>query len=73
MNQEIVESLKKRYDGMHPLIFKRSVEHAESDVELFDILDTVPKKFPIYWEDSERRWKRASDISFQKKFLEDVK
>lgn len=58
---------------MHPLIFQRSLEHAESEVNLFDILETVPKRFPVYWDEAGKCWKRASDITFQKNFLEDVK
>ena len=46
---ELIKKLKERYSNIHPLIFHRSVEHAKSNGELFDILDTIPEKFPIVW------------------------
>ena len=50
------EALKERYARLHPLIFKRSLEKAQSYGELFDILDTVPDQFPIVWSEADRRW-----------------
>lgn len=62
MKIEIVEALRKRYTGVHPLIFHRSLERARSDVELFDILEGMPKTFPIYWDEAEHCWKNTKDI-----------
>jgi hypothetical protein len=62
ISQNIIKSLKERYHALHPLIFHRSVERAKNDVELFDILDSVPSFFPIVWCDSERKWITEQDI-----------
>lgn len=53
---EIQRSLRKRYPNLHPLIFQRSCEKAKTHGELFDILETIPKKKPIVWDDEKRRW-----------------
>jgi hypothetical protein len=62
ISKSIVKSLKERYYTLHPLIFHRSVERAKNDVELFDILDCVPRLFPIVWCDTERKWVTSQDI-----------
>ena len=56
LNENIVVKLKERYKNLHPLIFHRSVERAKTDVELFDILDSFPNKYPIVWNDKKRCW-----------------
>ena len=56
LNKDIIVSLEKRYKDIHPLIFRRSVDHARSDVDLFDILDSFPKKYPLTWSEQNRRW-----------------
>ena len=73
MNKGFLDSLRERYPEIHPLIFQRSVEHAESEVALFNLLESMPKKYPVSWDENEKCWKRISDISFQKKFLEETK
>ena len=52
---EVKEALRKRYPHIYPLVFQRSVEKAESDGELFDILETIPE-YPIVWDEKIRRW-----------------
>jgi hypothetical protein len=56
LNKNIIDSLEDRYRNIHPLIFRRSVDHARSDVDLFDILDSFPEKYPLTWSEQERRW-----------------
>jgi len=58
---EIQEALKKRYPDMHPLLFLRSVEKAENDGELFDILEEVPE-LPVVWDEASRRWVQTEDL-----------
>jgi hypothetical protein len=55
LNKEVVDRLKERYQ-IHPLMFSRSLERAKTDAHLFDILDTIPKEFPIVWCDNESKW-----------------
>ena len=43
--------LWKQFSMIHPLILARSTEKAKSDGELFDILSTIPNKYPIYWSE----------------------
>ena len=54
-DEKLISKLKERYD-VHPLIFHRSVERAKTAGDLFDILDTIPNKFPLIWNEKERRW-----------------
>ena len=53
---DIVSALKNRYAGLSPLLLSRSIERARTEVELFDILDTVPGEFPLAWSINQRRW-----------------
>jgi uncharacterized protein YecE (DUF72 family) len=58
---EVQEGLKKRYPHIHPLLFQRSVEKAENDVELFDILESFPD-YPVVWDEETRRWVKTEDL-----------
>jgi len=53
---DIQKSLKERYPHIHPLVFHRSCEKAKSNSELFDMLETMPKKYPIVWDEEKRKW-----------------
>jgi hypothetical protein len=66
---DIIEKLKIRYSNYHPLLFHRSTERAKSNVDLFDILDTVPDKYPIVWCDSKRNWITSSDFYLSDDFF----
>ena len=65
---EIVEKLRERYCDIHPLAFHRSLERAESQGELFDMLDTFPKEFPIVWDEETRRWIHAKELTLMERF-----
>lgn len=58
----VVSKLKEKYSNLHPLLFHRSVERAKSNGDLFDILDTCPKTYPLKWCDKESRWVEADDL-----------
>ena len=59
---ELINSLKKRYEKLHPLIFHRSLEKAENLSDLFDILESVPKSYPLFWDDSKKKWSKTNDF-----------
>ena len=59
---EIQIKLKERYPNIHPLIFQRSLEKSNSNADLFDILEVIPKKMPIVWDDKNRCWKHTEDL-----------
>lgn len=61
-DENAIEKLRVRYANLHPLIFHRSMERAKSLVELFDILETVPKNYPIVWCEKTNRWKEEKDL-----------
>lgn len=73
IENKIIDSLKIRYSHIHPLIFQRSIEHASTAGELFDILESLPDKYPIFWDDNERCWKYTNDFTFYKQFLGEMK
>jgi len=61
LDENVVENLKSHFD-VHPLIFHRSLEKANTAGELFDILDTIPTKYPIVWDDQSYRWVTTSEL-----------
>jgi hypothetical protein len=61
-DSDLLNGFKKRYDGIHPLIFLRSLERSKSPGDLFDILETVPNDFPIVWNEGKCRWVHVSDF-----------
>lgn len=56
LDKNVVSKLKERYNNIHPLIFKRSMEKAKTIGELFDILEDLPKSYPIKWCEEKRKW-----------------
>jgi hypothetical protein len=69
LDKETIAKLQSHYSYVHPLLFQRSVEKARSPGDLFDILDTIPSKFPITWDDSQRRWVISDDMLQAKSFV----
>jgi hypothetical protein len=68
MDQVVVEKLKERYPHLHPLLFHRSVEKAQTLGELFDILEEVPVVLPVAWDEESRRWKTTDDLTQARSF-----
>jgi len=67
LDEDAIKSFKKEYDFLHPLIFHRSLEKADNSNELFEILESIPKSYPFFWDDSKKKWIRSSDFLFIKK------
>jgi len=60
---EIVQKMKLRYnDKIHPLAFQRSVERAKTNVQLFDLLETYPDKYPVAWNYEKECWETVTDL-----------
>ena len=72
IDDKVVESLRNRYPDFHPLFFARSVEYAKSHGELFDILETAPKKYPLIWNDKEHKWNTIEDLYVVKNYLDEI-
>jgi hypothetical protein len=70
MNKKVLEGFKKRYKDIHPLIFQRSIDHAKSEGELFDILENLPEEYPIVWDEKERNWVTTDDLLLGENFKE---
>jgi len=70
LSEEIIQKLKERYNDIHPLIFHRSIEKSKKNVDLFDILDTTPKDFPICWSEDQKKWVNIQDIFQPEDFFE---
>ena len=43
----------------------RSAERARSPSDLFEILESMPSKFPISWDDSKHMWVKDTDVIAQ--------
>ena len=61
IDAETINALRERHPEVHPLLFQRSVEHAETAGELFDILESLPP-LPVSWNEKKRRWVRIKDV-----------
>jgi hypothetical protein len=57
MEARVIQKLKEKYPSIHSVMFLRSMEKARTPGDLFDILDTFPKAYPVEWDYSARRWK----------------
>lgn len=68
IDEKLVEALKLKYSSVHPLVFFRSKERAKTGGELFDILDTIPKQFPIIWNEEDKKWITTKDLFQAKSF-----
>lgn len=62
LTEEITQKLRERYPDLPPMIFHRSMERAKSDGDLFDILDSFPKIYPVVWSDTAYRWLSTKDV-----------
>lgn len=66
-DDDFILMLEKRYASIHLLVIKRSLDRAHDIHELFEILESVPKKPPFSWDENSRRWKKNMDILAKKK------
>lgn len=55
-------NFKAKYAHVHPLVFHRSVERAKSFLNLFEIMEALPKDCPFSWSDSVGMWVRDDDM-----------
>ena len=68
---DMIKNLRVRYDDLNPLMFARSVERSTSAVELFDILEEIPERYALIWDEKTRRWVVTEDI-LQSGFYEEI-
>lgn len=59
---DIQTSIKERYSHLHPLLIQRSAEKAHNNGELFDLLDGMPKEYPIVWCTIQQCWIHTDDL-----------
>ncbi len=62
MDEATLANFRARYSEVHPLVFQRSLEKASSELDLFEILQTVPSRPPFSWDDSKRSWSPDEDV-----------
>jgi hypothetical protein len=61
--RDVVIAMQERYKHVAPVIFMRSFSLAKNEVELFDILDTVPTQLPILWSHEAKQWQQFTKSS----------
>jgi len=59
---ELLEKLKERYNTVDPIVFLKTVGLAKTSGELFDILEDIPKNYPIVWNPDIRKWVNTIDL-----------
>lgn len=59
---ELLKKMQERY-MVDPIVFIKTIGLAKTSGELFDILEDMPKNFPIVWDDEKRRWVKALDLN----------
>lgn len=59
---DVQNALRERYGHIHPLLFFRSLERAETDGELFDLLHDMPNEFPLIWNEQDKKWNVTNDL-----------
>lgn len=59
----IIASMRERYTHIATVVFMRSFSMAKNEVELFDILETVPNQFPLLWNNEIRQWEQFTPSS----------
>lgn len=71
LDKTVIEKLKERHAKINPLIFYRSCERAKTNGDLFDILETIPKGFPLTWCEADHRWKKTKDLYLSGDFFDE--
>ena len=66
IDEETASNLKKRYAHLHPLLVHRSIERAKNLIDLFEMLEQVPKKYPVVWSEEKRLWIKEADVMAKK-------
>lgn len=56
-NREFALSLVTQYPDLHPLLILRSVEHAQTEDEVDQILSSLHSiHYPVCWHEPSRSW-----------------
>lgn len=61
--QEVLDNFRKKYSNIHPLVLQRSIERARDASDLFEILESVPKKPPYSWNEEKHAWTKDFDVA----------
>jgi hypothetical protein len=59
---ELLKKLKERYDHVDPIVFLKTVGLVETPGELFDVLEDIPKDYPIVWNPDTKKWVKTIDL-----------
>jgi hypothetical protein len=62
IDESSLANFRSKYAHLHPLVFQRSLERASSSMELFEILEGVPRETPFSWDEARRSWVPNKDI-----------
>lgn len=64
-DNELLCKFRLKYDHLHPLLLQRSIEKANDSLELFEILESIPKP-PFSWDENSRSWVKNMDVLSKK-------
>jgi hypothetical protein len=60
--EEVLSKFREGYAHVHPLVLQRSAERAKDEMDLFEILESVPKNPPFSWDDEKHSWVKDLDV-----------
>lgn len=65
-DEGLLARFRDKYSHIHPLLLQRSIERAKDSTDLFEILESIPKKPPFSWSEESRSWVKDMDVSAKK-------
>jgi len=63
IDEAVRKGMRERYKDVHPLVWHRSCGYAKSAGDLFDILEGLPRVYPIVWDSKKHQWITVSDVT----------
>lgn len=63
IDDRTLSNFRAKYASVHPLVFQRSLDRANSALELFEILESVPQSAPFSWDEGSRSWRSDEDMT----------
>lgn len=72
MDEQVIQGMRSKYPGIHPLIFHRSLRRSKTMGDLFDILESAAEEnLPMKWDTDKHKWVHVEDLLQVENFFEE--